>query len=584
MPLISSKGIILDFCMKFRMPITYKFAWAINLLIVPLLLLLSVLFYWQFRKVLDERVLLQLSSIKQLKSVQIEDYLKQEWEEFQSEVFGLKANALVARSDLYLINPDSSSVLEALWPRFSSVKESGVYDLLAEGSDGELKLALVEVRDHKRFVKLIRPLKIQQILLERTGMGETGETYLVGPDYRLRSLSRFFPDSIPWNITAKTKGVERALSGEEGFDHIKDYRNIDVMSAYADIKFGNIHWAILSELDKSEAYQPLAAMKNRLIVILFLIISITILGAILLSRQLVKPLVKMKQYLSRMASGNYEQQISTDRGDEIGDMFIALDQLVKSIRQTIRFADEIGNMNLAADYRMQGDNDRLGRSLIAMREKLKNLKDQEDKLMLATQKSLLQGQEKERERLSREMHDGLGPLLTSLKMMIQRLDLLPEDKQKVKQTLDETISEVRRMTFNLMPQALVDFGVGAALDNLVKMTSKASGIKMSYVYSMKDARLPNSINIGLYRIAQEAINNSLKHSGASEIKMSLTEFEDRISFYFKDDGHGFDVNKSYPGSGLLNIKERCRILNGSVHIESGKQGTEIEIDIPKVNE
>lgn len=570
--------------MKSRLPITYKFAWAINLLIVPLLLLLSVLFYWQFRKVLDERVLLQLSSIKQLKSVQIEDYLKQEWDEFLSEVSESELHVASTVTNIYLVHPDSSSEFETIWPHFDTVTERGVYDLLAEGFQGELKLVLVEVVDHLKFVKIIRPLKIQQILLERTGMGETGETYLVGQDYRLRSLSRFFPDSLPWNIQAKTTGVERALAGEEGFDHIKDYRNIEVMSAYSDIKIGHIHWAILSELDKSEAYQPLAEMKNRLIVILFLVIGITILGAILLSRQLVKPLVKMKQYLSRMAAGNYEQQISADRGDEIGDMFSALDQLVKSIRQTIQFADEIGSMNLAADYKMQGDNDRLGRSLITMREKLKNLKDQEDQLMRATQKSLLQGQEKERERLSREMHDGLGPLLTSLKMMIQRLDLPPEDKQKVKQTLDETISEVRRMTFNLMPQALVDFGVGAALDNLVKMTSKASGIKMSYIYSMKDVRLPNSINIGLYRIAQEAINNSLKHSGASEIKMSLTEFDDRISFYFKDDGHGFDVSKSYPGSGLLNIKERCRILNGSIHIESGKEGTELEIDIPKVNE
>ncbi|MCB0686706.1 MAG: sensor histidine kinase, partial [Saprospiraceae bacterium] len=260
--------------------------------------------------------------------------------------------------------------------------------------------------------------------------------------------------------------------------------------------------------------------------------------------------------------------------------FHALEQLIKSIKQTMMFADEIGRMNLDADYQLLGKGDRLGRSLIAMREKLKIMKLQEEQLQLMTQKSLLQGQERERERLSRDMHDGLGPLLTSLKMMIQRIRMIPEEKEKIKQTLDETISEVRRMTYNLMPQALVDFGVGAALENLVKMTSKASGLNIRYANSMKESRLPDTVNIGLYRIAQEALNNSLKHSGASEIKMSLTEFDDRISFYFEDNGQGFDVTKSYPGSGLLNIKERCRVLNGILHMESNQDGTVLEIEIP----
>lgn len=141
------------------------------------------------------------------------------------------------------------------------------------------------------------------------------------------------------------------------------------------------------------------------------------------------------------------------------------------------------------------------------------------------------------------------------------------------------------MTYNLMPQALVDFGVGEALANLTKMSAKISGVSIKYAHTMKkDSRLPDEVNIGLYRIAQEVLNNALKHSGAHEIKMSLTEFDDRISFYFQDDGHGFDTSKIYPGAGLINIRERCRLLRGSINLTSDMAGTTIEIEIPIQND
>lgn len=561
----------------------------INLLVVPLLLLLSFLFYWQFSSALDQRVLLQLSSIRQLKAVQIEDYLLQSWAQFKASVQGLHTTGTaIHQADIIILeySQDSEST-DSMLSYLLSLDREGIHDLSHFSEEGKMLVGYyLPVDSTRRAIRVSPAEKIQDILLERTGMGETGETYLVGPDLRLRSLSRFYTGTKPSEILANTAGVHWSLEGREGVGIFDDYRGRTVFSAYSPLEVDHLRWVILSEMDKSEAHRPLIAMRNRLLLILFLVMILTIFGSFFLARDLVKPLTDMKELLSKMALGDFSVPgLTVYRGDEIGDMYKALDQLVISIREAMNFAREIGSMNLETEYEMLSEHDSLGRSLVQMRENLRYLKHQEEQLQLMTQKSILRGQEKERERLSREMHDGLGPLLTSLKMMVQQLEIPVEQKEKLKSMLDETIAEVRRMTYNLMPQALVDFGVADALGNLSRMSAKASGITIRYVPAMrKNSRLPDEVNIGLYRIAQEALNNALKHSGASEIKMSLTEFDDRICFYFKDNGTGFDVEGKYAGSGLINIRERCRILRGSLHLFSNENGTTLEIEIPLKND
>jgi signal transduction histidine kinase len=574
-----------------RVPIKFKLAFIINALVVPLLLLLSFLFYWQFRNALDQRVLLQLSSIKQLKSVQIEDFLRQEWDMFSewcAATIDQKPSGSSNESDIMIIEKTGPLVEnEPALAYLRSLDQEGIHDLSVLSPDGKIMIGYyLRIDANKRAVRLSAAEKIQQILLERTGMGETGETYLVGPDFKLRSLSRFFPDIAPAEIEAKTTGVEQALEGTEGTGIFPDYRQTLVFSAYSLLKFGWVQWVILSELDQSEAHLPLESMRKRLILILVLVVSLTIFGSFLLARSLVRPLVNMKARLSDMSLGNFSiESLTNYRRDEIGDMFKALDEVVASIRQAMSFASAIGSMQLDSNYKILSEHDSLGRALIHMQEKLKDLKQQEEQLQLSTQKTILRSQEKDRERLSREMHDGLGPLLTSLRMIVQQLDISNEQKGKIKSLLDETIAEVRRMTYNLMPQALVDFGVGEALANLAKMSAKISGISIKYMHTMKsDSRLPDEVNIGLYRIAQEVLNNALKHSEAREIKMSLTEFDDRISFYYEDDGQGFDANKVYEGAGLINMRERCRILGGNMNLTSNADGTIIEIEIPLQND
>ncbi|NND33880.1 MAG: HAMP domain-containing protein [Saprospiraceae bacterium] len=571
--------------------IKLKIALVINMLMVPVLGILSALFYLQFRSALNQRVLLQLSSIRQLKSVQIEDFLTLEWNTFRESAAAFAGEAQPRRTfsqDITILTRgDEDAIEQQSLLHLLSIDKEGIHDLSAFSKENKMLIGYYLRLDSMRRAVYISPAeKIQQILLERTGMGETGETYLVGPDFKLRSASRFFPDRLPLQITAETSGVIQALRGSEATGIFPDYRNTIVFSAYSQLKAGFVRWAILSEIDQSEALQPLEEMQNRLILIFLAMVGITIIGTFFLAQSLVRPLVDMKARLSEMSRGNFSiESMKSYRKDEIGAMFKALDELVASIRQAMHFANAIGSMQLDTRYEMLSENDSLGQSLINMREKLKDFKDQEAKMQLISQKAILRGQEENRKRLSREMHDGLGPLLTTLRMMIQQLEIPEEQKTKIKEMLDETIAEVRRMTYNLMPHALIDFGVGKALEKLTKISAKVSGIAIRYTHEMKnDSPLPDEINIGLYRIAQEVLNNAIKHSGASEIKMSLTEFDDRISFYFADNGIGFDTTQMYPGAGLINMRERCRILNGNIQVSSSEEGTIIEIEIPLEND
>ena len=132
------------------------------------------------------------------------------------------------------------------------------------------------------------------ILLERTGMGETGESYLVGEDFKMRSQSRFFKDSIPYSIVVKTKGVSNALLGNFGTGLYKDYRNVDVYGVYGPIVISNLKLAILSEIDKDEVEAPLKRLKKRLLILMVLIMVIVVFISLFLTKIITNPILNMK--------------------------------------------------------------------------------------------------------------------------------------------------------------------------------------------------------------------------------------------------------------------------------------------------
>jgi signal transduction histidine kinase len=208
--------------------------------------------------------------------------------------------------------------------------------------------------------------------------------------------------------------------------------------------------------------------------------------------------------------------------------------------------------------------------------------------------ALLEGQEEERRRFARELHDGIGQMLTGLKLQASSLKKGPfaDEKQRDRfselvQLIQDTIQATRQISHNLMPSVLGDFGLGAALQLLADQTAKASG-KTILTDGIDEAIvLSPAAAIGLYRIGQEALNNAVKHADAQTIAIQLQRNRNVVVLTVADDGKGFVIKSSLAadrplltGKGLDNIRTRTRLLNGVLTITSrpGK-GTRIMVKL-----
>jgi PAS domain S-box-containing protein len=208
--------------------------------------------------------------------------------------------------------------------------------------------------------------------------------------------------------------------------------------------------------------------------------------------------------------------------------------------------------------------------------------------------SVLEGQERERRKIARELHDGLGQMLTGLKFTIQGMKPASSKEEQtyidgIKQMLQDTILEVRRISFDLMPSVLNDFGLAAALMHLSERFSVVAKSKVSIEYvGLKDiGRFDKNTEINIYRIVQEALNNAIKYAEASTIVLDLQIEHGSIIFTVKDNGKGFtpqDKRKTDgTGRGMTNIRERVSLLNGNLIFNSIiDEGTTITVEIPPI--
>lgn len=206
--------------------------------------------------------------------------------------------------------------------------------------------------------------------------------------------------------------------------------------------------------------------------------------------------------------------------------------------------------------------------------------------------SVLEGQERERRKIARELHDGLGQMLTALKFNIQGIRGVASKKEQahidgIKQMIQDTILEVRRISFDLMPSVLNDFGLAAALYHLSERfsLSRNSNVQIQYVGAKDVGRFEKNIEINIYRIIQEALNNAIKYADATIISIDLQFDNEHIKFCVSDNGKGFtpDNKKKSDGTGrgITNIRERVSLLNGNLIFNSIiEEGTKISVEIP----
>jgi len=206
---------------------------------------------------------------------------------------------------------------------------------------------------------------------------------------------------------------------------------------------------------------------------------------------------------------------------------------------------------------------------------------------------ILEGQEEERKRIAMDIHDGIGQMLTSLKYHLESIDLNAQENAtrklgEIDQLIKQVIKEVRKVTFNLKPPVLGDYGLKAALSVFVKEIGKLVDARLEYRTEGEIERLPQKVENNIFRITQEAINNSIKYSGADVIEVLLKQEEDEVIVIVKDEGKGFDTKiveersiNIESGRGLFNMYERTEYINGTLEIDSRpEKGTTVKLNVP----
>ena len=500
--------------------------------------------------------------------------------------------------------------------------------------------------------------------IEQIKVGHTGEVYLAGSDYLMRSSSRFVDNSV-LSVQCKTFAVEQSLLGVSGTARITDYRGAEVLSSYRPLGIPHMQWVIVAEMDWSEALHDTVVLKNRMLIIGISIFILLTLGVFAFSGVITSPLVRLKEAAIRVGEGHFDLIIPVQQHDEIGlltqvfnKMTIRLKHTTQRLREREQrlmhfyratvdgillhktgkivlvnralinlsgfteaellnkspnelFADEDFLFKLNEPSEVHSFESIMfinkgGRKAVEVQHRRMNYQDQEMEVMVVRDiserkaienelkeerlhrlRSVIDGQEQERQRLSRELHDGLGQTLVAIKLRLESIPLDSLGSQAktigiVKQMFNQTIEETRRISNNLMPAALTEFSLAVVLRNLCNEVETNSEIPISLVVGVLPESLDMLTKTYSYRIAQEALTNIVKHSEASWGVVSVFSDIHKLYLQIEDDGKGFVRSKiSNDANGLFNMKERSHLLGGKFDIITAQgKGTIVKVEFP----
>ncbi|MCX6272321.1 MAG: HAMP domain-containing protein [Bacteroidetes bacterium] len=379
---------------------------------------------------------------------------------------------------------------------------------------------------------------INTIMIEHdpaTGWGNSGETYIVGADHLMKTPSRFIAGSVQ-KTRVETKAVTTAFDAGIGTIITKDYRKIEVLSSYNKLNIPDLNWVILAEIDLSEAMAPVDALRNEILFLSIFITFMVFLIALFLARSISRPLQKLKRATERIREGDYQIDLKISSDDEIGILTRAFNDMAEQIRLQAR--------------------------------------------------ARIDGQEAERQRLSRELHDGLGQTLVAARYRLESTDCANSETRRnievTKKLVDQIIDEIRRISDDLMPGVLQEFGLEASLQYLVREVNSNSPVTTHLVMQNIPDQLLKIQQVYLFRIVQEGLNNIVKHAGCSESWVSVSCQNEQLKLVIRDNGKGFDPDSPqiHTGKGLHNMRERIHVLHGQMELRTKpEQGTVLTFTI-----
>jgi two-component system sensor histidine kinase UhpB len=374
--------------------------------------------------------------------------------------------------------------------------------------------------------------------------GKHSTTFLVDSDQEIiYSLGKTNPE----HINKSHPGIIETLKGESGTAYFP-VNGSEHVTAYSSVPL--VKWGVVIEEPWTSVTNPLL---DTTLLAPLVIVPLSILALIALwfgARRVVQPLQSLEEQAARVAWGDYE-----------------------AIKQPVEGIEEIN---------------RLQHTLIHMAHKVKIAQQ----ALRGYISAITTGQEEERQRLARELHDDTIQSLIALKQRVQLADInqsgrtAADQLQEIQDMADQTINDLRRITRDLRPLYLEDLGLMPALEMLARETSHHIKIPIHFKSQGNERRFKPEVELTLYRMAQEALSNVARHSGASQASIRVEFDPQTVTLIITDDGQGFLVPENpaefAPSGhyGLLGMQERADLIGANLEIHSAPQeGTRLVITL-----
>ena len=224
------------------------------------------------------------------------------------------------------------------------------------------------------------------------------------------------------------------------------------------------------------------------------------------------------------------------------------------------------------------------RQIFILQGKINKLRKENEAKVLS---AIIKTEEKERKKFAKELHDGLGPILSSIKMAISAINktvMNTANKQiidKTENTVDNAIITIKEISNNLSPHTLERYGLEKPIKSFTDTIITKDDLKIVLFINTNGKRYDYNTEVILYRIIGELVTNTLKHASATKIEISLFDYQNKLELFYSDDGIGFDMKNKSNGMGLSNIDSRVKSLDGEIEMNSKpKQGFFIKITLP----
>jgi signal transduction histidine kinase len=407
-----------------------------------------------------------------------------------------------------------------------------------------------------------RPMSIGDYYSVRRQLRESQRSfpeirYIIVRGHDAKIIASTFENSVPADLLkisspqCPPQCTAKAIGSDEGI----------IMDISAPISGGHVGSVQLGVLDHLVT-RELDSLRNRVLWALFLCAAIGTVYALILTRILTRPIGHLMQAANKIREGQFATRATVFSNDEIGRLAVAFNQMADALMQ----------------YRQE----------VQAKEKAR----------LSLIERTVQIQEDERKSISRELHDHFGQSLLALLLRVQsgckygaskceyasHSDSLSFD---IENTIRQIIEEVHRLAWGMRPSILDDYGLESALARHIEEVTRTTRLEIDYQFISPDGlkRLPIGVELSLFRIAQEATTNIIKHAKASHASFVVLRQLHEVTMLVEDNGQGFDSEaaekKSDSCLGLMGMQERVNLLGGSFVIESAPgEGTTIRVRIP----